>query len=376
MKKIGREKIARKVVKIAILIVILSIICQIFVSLFPWISISENDYVKEDLHFNFEMIIKSNDEQISNLAGDLNLIILSFWSLIILGLLSFLGAIIHISKKISTVGYILLSIGFATLIFSIIAIYFQFIVIGKIEDIDTINASAISPFFKYYYILLIYSFIIFILSVLYSRIIISYSVTRFLDLKEDRKNKKEQKAILFDNIINTEFNQDFKNEALKEKVAIERNHSKIEMQKTIETKKIVNPEIEEKHKEIEQFLDGQDPDKEKQTIEGKPLEIDKKETLIKEKSKDIDNKTDKENFNEIKQLQKEVIVFSSEKNKLKPKDSYEPTVSESFEKALSSAIQKKHATKDKVDNSKENTKETKKEVKAKKPQKDKIDSSY
>ncbi len=371
MKKIGREKIARKVVKIAILIVILSIISQIFVSLLPWISISENDYVKEDLHFNFEMIKKSNDDQIYNLAGDLNLIILSFWSLIILGLLSFLGAVIHISKKISNLGYILLSIGFGTLIFSIIAIYFQFIVIGKIEDMDTITASAISPFFKYYYILLIHSFIILILSALYSRIIISYSVTRFLDLKEDRKNKKEQKAILSDNIINTEFNQDFKNEALKEKVAIERNHSKIEMQKTVETEKIVNPKIEEKHKEIEQFLDGKDLDKEKQTIEEKPPELDKKETLIKEESKDIDNKTDKENFNDIKEVQKEGLVFSSEKNKLKPKDSYEPTVSESFEKALSSAIQKKHATKDKVDTSKE----TKKEVQIKKPQKDKIDSS-
>jgi len=364
MKKFGREKIARKVVKLTVLIVILSITSQILVSMFPWVSISENDFVKEELHFNFEMIKKSNDDEIYSLASTINVINLCFWFLIIFGLLSYLGATIHISKKISTPGYILLSIGCLTLIFSIIAIYFQFIINGEIENIDTISASAITPFFKYYHILLIHSFIIFIFSAMYTRVIISHSITRFLDLKEEMKNKREQKAILLNNIVNTEYNQDFKNEDFKEKIAIKNDFSKIEMQQKDENEIKVDSKIEEKHKEIEQFLGGKDIDKEKPTIEEKKPETELNEPLKKEESKEIVIKADEKET-------KGEIIFPSEKNSLKPKDSYEPTVSESFEKALSSAIQKKHTKKGKV----EASKEEKKEVQTKKIQKDKTDSS-
>jgi hypothetical protein len=371
MKKLGRQKIARKVAKLTVLIVVLSITSQIFVSLFPWVSISESDFVKEELHFNFEMIKKSNDDEIYSLASTINLIILCFWFLIIFGLLSYLGATIHISKKISKLGYMSLALGCFTLIFSILAIYFQFIVIGEIENIDTVSASEITPFFKYYYILLIHSLIIFIFSAIYTRIIISHSITRFFELKEEMKNKTKQKAILFNNIINTEYNQEFKNEDFKEKIASKNDFSKIEMQQKDENEIKVDPKIEEKHKEIEQFLDGKDIDKEKPTIEEKKPETELNEPLIKEESKEIVIKTDEK---EIKE-EKEAIVFPSEKNKVKPKDSHEPTVSESFEKALSSAIQKKHATEDKSEIPKEAAKESKKEVQSKKTKKDKKDSA-
>ena len=371
MIKSDRQKIARKVVKFTTIIVVLSITSLIFTSIFPWISISENDYVKKDLHFFFEMIQKSNNDQIYDLAGDLNFINLSFWALIILGLLSFLGATIHISKKISKLGYILLSLGCTTLLFSIISIYFQFIIIGKIENIDTISASAITPFFKYYYILLINSCIIFIFSAVYSKIIISHSITRLLDLREEIKNKKEQKAILFNTIAKTEFDHDFKNENLKEESTIDNNFSKIEMLKTDGKEKIADTETEKKHKEIEQFLEGKETDEEKQTIEEKPTESDEFVSLPKEKSKDVDKQKE---IKEIK-LDKESPVFTPEKNKLKQKDTYEPTVSESFEKALSSAIEKKHTKKDKIDTSKENTEEKKEEAQIKKTQKDNKESS-
>jgi len=369
MKKIERQKIAKNVVKLAILIIFLSIICQIFVSILPWISVSESDYVKKDLHFNYEMIKNSDNNEISNLAGYINFINLSLWSLIIIGLLSFLGAIIHISKKFSTLGYILLYLGCTTLIFCIISIYFQFAIIGKIENIDTISVSAISPFFNYNYILLIHSIIILVLSSIYNRIIISDAIIKFMDKREEKKDKKEKEAILVNNITNTEFNQDFKNEELKEKVGINQDYSKIATQQIVDTEVVGDPEIEEKHKEIEQFLDGKDLEKDKPPAEEKPPKSDKKESLNKDEPNEKDIKVDKKDIKEIKEAQKEAPVFTPEKNKLKPKDSYEPTVSESFEKALSSAIKKKHASKDKVETS-ENTNEIKKEAETKKTQKE------
>ena len=100
---------ANKAKNLTISIIVFSIIGLILMSVLPWISVTERDSVQEDLHFNFEMMKKSTNEQISNLAGDINLINISFWALLILGLLSFLGATIHASGKFSVVVIIIKS---------------------------------------------------------------------------------------------------------------------------------------------------------------------------------------------------------------------------------------------------------------------------
>jgi hypothetical protein len=368
MKKSGREKIARKVVKITILVVILSITCLIFVSLFPWISITENDYVKEDLYFNFQMMKKSNDDDINNLYNDINIINLSFWTLIILGFLSFLGATIHISKKIPKFGYILLSIGCANLIFSILIIYFQVVIIRKIENIDTISTAAISPFFEYYYILILFSIVVFILSAFYSKVVISHAVQNFLDLREEKKNKKVKKKTLLQKNIKPEPKLQINNEKLKEKPTGNLVNSNIVIQQATENEKITDSQLDEKHKEIEKFLDSKVNDKET------PPEADKRPSLEKEESKDVDDEIDKKNLKEIKKERKDSLVFPPEKNVLKPKDTDEIKISDSFEKALSSAIEKKHAKKEKIVTEEEVNKKSKKVDQTKKTLKDKPDS--
>ena len=65
---------ASKAINLTISIIVFSIIGLILMSVLPWISVTERDSVKEDLHFNFEMMKKSTNEQISNLTGDINLI--------------------------------------------------------------------------------------------------------------------------------------------------------------------------------------------------------------------------------------------------------------------------------------------------------------
>ena len=102
-------------------------------------------------------------------------------------------------------------------------------------------------------------------------------------------------------------------------------------------------------------------------LEIKPTEADKKDAH----DKDIEIET--KDSKEIKEDKKDAPVFTSEKNKVKPKDSNEITISESFEKALSSAIQKKNFKKEKQEPVKEITKESKKEVTTKKSQKEKLE---
>jgi hypothetical protein len=185
-----KGKTAKKAKKLTISIVVLSIIALILMSLLPWISVKENDFVKEDLHFNFEMMRKSNNDQIGDLVSDQNLINISFWALIILGLLSFLGATIYASGKFSVLGYIMLLVGCITLIFSILVIDLQLVILDKIGKMDTISASAIFSPFNYAYFLLIPSILILIISVSYTWAMSSHSIQKFKVLKGEKKDKE------------------------------------------------------------------------------------------------------------------------------------------------------------------------------------------
>ena len=236
------EEIAKKAKGLTIWIVVFSIIGLILISFLPWISVEEKGSVKEDLHFNYEMMKTSSNWQIRDLASDLNLINISFWALIILSLLSFIGATIYAYGKHLPVGQILLIIGGATLICSILVVVLQLIIFGNIEKMNTISASAIFPRMNYTYILLIPSIIILLCSELYTWSIFSYSIQKFKSSKKAEKGEEEGK-------------KKAKKPAKKEKSASD--------------KKPVTPKIDEKRVEMEQWLKGEIKNMEEQAVKEK-----------------------------------------------------------------------------------------------------------
>ena len=294
---------AKKAEKLTIYILVLSIICLILMSLLPWISVAENDLVKQDLHFNFEMMKESGNGQIMDLASDLNLINISFWALIILSLLSLLGTTIHASGKFSVVGHILLLIGCVTFVFSIFVIILQLIISQNIGNMRTISASAIYSPINYAYILLIPSFFIFICSALYTWTVFEHSIQKFKSSKKAKDDKKEKKTAK--KLSKKERKTKAKEKPAKEKPSLE-------------------PKIDEKRVEMEQWLTGQVQDMEKQAAEEKPTGPEK-EKISQEPHEEP----------------KETYVFPLEKTEEETEETDEVRASKSFEDALSSAIQKK-----------------------------------
>lgn len=336
MKKVG---MAKKAERLTIWIVFLSIIGLIFMSFLPWISTAENDAVKGDLYFSFEMMKKSDNKQISDLADDLNLINISFWALLILGLLSFIGATIHASGKFSVVGHVILMIGCVTLTFSILAIGLQLMILENIGDMDIISASAIYPPMNYAYILLIPSFLIFICSVLYTWSTFSHSIQKLKDSKKAKKDKKEEKKTI-EKPVKKKSKTKVKEPPKKEKPALE-------------------PEIDEKRVEMEQWSTGQVQDMKKEAVEEKHPEPEKEEII-----------TPKQPFEKEKTSEepdREPYVFPSEKTKEKTEVTDEMRASQSFEEALSSAIQKKQ-TEEEAEKSKEKEEPAEKEISVRCPQ--------
>ena len=308
-----KGEMAKKAERLTIWIVFLSIIGLIFMSFLPWISTAENDAVKGDLYFSFEMMKKSDNEQISDLADYQNLINISFWALIILGLLSFIGATIHVSGKFSVVGHVILMVGCVTLIFSILVIVLQLMILENIGDMDIISASAIYSPMNYAYILLIPSFLIFICSVLYTWSTFSHSIQKLKDSKKAKKDKKEEKKTV-EKPVKKKSKTKVKEPPKKEKPALE-------------------AEKDEKHVEMEQWSTGQVQNMEKEAVEEKHPEPEKEEII-----------TPKQPF---------------EKEKTEVTD--EVRASQSFEEALSSAIQKKQ-TEEEAKKTKEKEEPAEKEI--------------
>ena len=167
-----RRDLVKNSQRLTFWIILLSIVGLVLISLFPWISISEMDEVKEDLVFNLEMMKKSDNQAINDIARQIEIINVSLWSLIILGLISLIGATIHSSAKYLIMGQVLLMVGCVMIISSIFTLHVHLSVYTNIEEHLIISSMDLFPHIKYSFILLITSIVIFICSAVYVVLII------------------------------------------------------------------------------------------------------------------------------------------------------------------------------------------------------------
>lgn len=344
MKKVEKTK---KAARLILLIIFLSIIGLILISLLPWISVTEDGLVKENLHFNFEMMQKSNNKQIKDLATDLIFINISFWVLTILGILSFIGVTIYASGKASRIGLILLVSGSATLIFSVLIVILNWIFIKTIKESNTISASAIiyTPI-NYAYIPLAFGILLLISSIRYTWVILPYSIQQ---LKSSTKEKKYAEKLVD--------NKKIKSEIITNK------------EKSAQEQTSLEPKIDEDRGEIEQWLTGEVQNIEKQAVKGRYLEPEKEKQIeleeittpeqpffeeeplnIGEKKPEKSTQAKEKIFKEPYKKSKETPFmyynnrlepFSPEKKEEKIKGLDDVGLTHSFEEALSSAIQKR-----------------------------------
>ena len=336
MKKV---ELIKKVARLNIFIRIFSIICLVLIFLLPWISVQEEDFVKEDLYFNFEMMSKSNNKQIRDLASYLYFIVILLLGLILLGILSKIGSIIYGLRSSSPKGYIFLIIGGAILIFSILILVLQLIFIYTIKDIDGISASAIFPYMNYALIPFLFNILLLIYSVRYFWVVFQYSTQKFTSLKKEKDSdikqvyKKKSETITKEKPtlekISLKSKIDDKRDEIDklliaeiqkmEKQPVKKSYHEIKIEDKINLEEIVTPE--QSFPEIE------------------PFEIKERKT---EKYPLTQEKESLESYKEIPfRNNNKLEPFLSENKKEEIKRFDDKPLSPSFEEALSSAIQKK-----------------------------------
>ena len=360
-----KRALAKRTIKLATWIVILAIIGLVLTSFIPWISVEENEAVKAPLHFNKAMMEKSDNEQIKDLSGHLNLINILFWLLIIFGLVFIIGLIIHATGKYPSLAPIMMLIGLENLVVSILAFVLQIIFIKNVVDNANISLSSIAPPFYYAIFPVIFSIFLLISTIIFTKVVVLPLTIIF------KGSENEQKAIkpLKKKIIKSPKKASEPNE-IKEQTSIKQKQEK-EKIKTM-------PVTDKNRMEMEKWLIGQAqkidsqnkqekiPEPEK--FDEKPIDDEKKLTEKEETDKKLSI-----NLNSEKNVKEESLEPFLEKNSVQtaPKQNIEKLKIESdgksFEKALASAIEKKQIERKKENSSNEGLKKDEKIEQVKQP---------
>jgi hypothetical protein len=315
-------------------ILLLSILCLIFISFLPWISVSENGIVKQNLNYNLKMMENSNSQQIIDLSNNLRNINILFWIVIIITLVSFILILYQTMIKNSLFNNILILImGLLIFLISIFIFLLQIFFSRTINEIDYISASMIYSHLAYPYIQFIISIILLIFSAI-------NSITLSKDLIIQQKSLKKEKAKEIKKIDEEKISYKFDEEDIKisTKEAV-KNKASLDIDKATKI-----AQIEELFKEKTTSTDKENIEEEHSTLDRdyeKKINIssNKKIYCVEEKSEKYDQSKESIKKDDVN-LSK---PFPTEKPKEKKEDSEELRVSQHFEEALSSAIRKKQS---------------------------------
>lgn len=381
MKKVLTDKVG----KLTAWIMFLSIIGLVFTSVLPWISVTETTPVEGELFFNLEMMEKSHNEDIINLSEKINLIDTSFFLVLIFSILSYLSFIIYRSRTCSSFAQLMIIVGgCAIIILSVLIIFSNFNFIKTVEDIEGISASYMFTSIKYAYMPLIVGVGLLISSVSYTGIVVFYSIRYFRDQLKQKKStqktsepekiskkttEKDEENITKTMLLKEDLRKKSTEHLTSECTEIE-DWLKDELQNIESPTKNIKEQMEKEEEEIKEETKEKEEDEgliieaDAEAIEkalkkhtGEDLHIEKEEPETTDEEEKIKEEKSQELEKENLPLKKPIAEpFKSEEKKIETEISEDTTDDyNSFEKVLSSAIEKKQKERKKTDISNQET---------------------
>ncbi len=175
-----KTRFAIRTKKLLTLITVSCIIGLSFISLFPWLSVTEGTSSGEaKVTYSWSMMGQGNvkTQEIGNAVG---LLATMMWVTIIFCLVAFVGSAILSSEQHTSLGQFIMMVGCATLIFSIIVVVLEWNIFIQIESAPSLSLSALVAQLplKYIHIFVIIGILSLIGSVFYTISFINYWLRR------------------------------------------------------------------------------------------------------------------------------------------------------------------------------------------------------
>ena len=188
-----KSELANTIEMIIIVMLFFSILVLMLNSFLPTVILKNPDTL---VYYNIESMHYSQNIDIQNLYNNINLINNLIWIIIIFTFIAFLGVIINISNIYKKISYLFLSVGCLSIIFITISSYLYINFILNVSNSnDILLAYIIVEPLRYSYIILLILLIIFLISILYIIMIIPILVRAFKDVKSDKQELAKEKPI-------------------------------------------------------------------------------------------------------------------------------------------------------------------------------------
>ena len=305
-------------------IVLSSILGLILLSFLPMVTVNDTN-TSESVTYNMALMEK-NSSQTGNLRRELQTITIFFWIIVIISLLSFIGIINQLSEKFLSLGQIFLLMGCGTTIFSVLVVIYHFILMRNVDGLENMSLTFIGPLpIKYIYIPLVMGIVSLGYSGVYTWSIGTAAIKYFITEKKSKEPKPKKEKLK----KKTTKKEEGQIPAVKTPATI------ASFKKQDEIEEWLKDEISQIEKTKDEIVEPVD-EPEKEEI---PLEPESSIEVTVESEK-TEGKTIAAPFSK-----KEPLITKEEE----PKSSGEVPTSPSFEKALSSAIEKRQTTKKKQD---------------------------
>jgi len=306
--------IVRKIRGKNLLILFFAILILMLNMFLPIVS-TKTDDADQNQYFNFESMKKSDNDALKSLSSDLNQVNILLWIIVIIGFFSFLGLILKLSEKTKKISNFLIMSGCATIIVSIICLMLSLFFLIKANRTENVYPLLI-------YINLFFLLLLFIVTILFTINIIKFLV---LDYKSNKKSKRDESESEISK-------REQKEEAQENKGMTAKKHIKFKLDDW-DNKRIQTIEFAENSK-----TEAQDDEKtyyqeHKENYEEKEIsEADYKNEYDKNEKENEEIKFDKDPFPDEHEKVKEIESEQETENL---------ELSNSFEKVLNSAIERK-----------------------------------
>jgi len=305
-----------------------------------------NETVTTNIYYTSGSLKHRENDDINKIYFKTVMIQICYWALVVFGILGFIGLLLNIAKQYFKISNIILLLGCITLIASILILYLYFDIIYFTTHFDNISlASAFTKNnpFKYIFIPIVIGFFSLIGSSAYTTRVLKYT------FKQKRKDKKIQMV-----------ERDIQQETIREK-ELARKTINIKEETPLYEKELLS-ELEE-NQEIDdeipkQGLQQNIENQEKLERIREEFKVSLQETKQKTYSEQTSEKETQDKTvqtDEIKSFEKEASDhFKSKKEKTQnitsdqvSDDSKHDEIMKSFDKVLSSAIEKKKKEREK-----------------------------
>ena len=330
------KNVLNKIKKHTNLLLAVSITSLILINFLPWIMVSEQTG-NEKIFFNYEAMTKNDNFEIIELTGIINNIILITWTIIILGLICFIGLTLYLSKQAQLLSLLMIGSGSIIFIMEIAVAYLSFKFIQNVAEVETVSLAYVFGPFSYSFLI----FVSILLSLLIS-FVISTDIFSFFKAYHKNLRSKKKKKIPFEypkpqsSLENNK--KMFSNNMIRTSKAESEDWSKNNNQViTKENEDIIQVEKkEELYKEKKNIELNELKEKKVDTTPGETLSSSKNGEDLTKKEEDASYTLEKKERVEDNKLKFdhtfEQVLFSAIEKKKKQKEIGKKDLEQSFEK--------------------------------------------